>query len=90
MTIRRHTREHPHLAISEISLNADARSVRLKIEVPHEVGRYLARKGAVCVDGVSLTINEVSAQAFYSVFLALRRVGPDTRITARPRANNTE
>ena len=43
---------------------SDARSVSLKIEVPHEVGRYLAKKGAVCVDGVSLTINEVSEQAF--------------------------
>lgn len=43
---------------------SDARSLRLKIEVPNEVSRYLAKKGAVCVDGVSLTINEVSAQAF--------------------------
>ncbi len=43
---------------------SDARSVRLKIEVPKEYGRYLAKKGAVCVDGVSLTINEVSARAF--------------------------
>jgi riboflavin synthase len=42
----------------------DARSVRLKIEVPAEIGRYLAKKGSVCVDGVSLTINEVSASAF--------------------------
>ena len=47
-----------------VAREADARSVRLKIAVPNEVGRYLARKGAVCVDGVSLTINEVSAQAF--------------------------
>ena len=43
---------------------SDARSVSLKIEVPNEYRRYLAKKGAVCVDGVSLTINEVSAQAF--------------------------
>ena len=43
---------------------SDARSVRLKIEVPTEYGRYLAKKGAVCVDGVSLTINEVSPMAF--------------------------
>ncbi len=42
----------------------DGRSVRLTIEVPEEYGRYLARKGAVCVDGVSLTINTVSARAF--------------------------
>ncbi len=47
-----------------VAREGDARSVRLKIEVPTEVGRYLAKKGAVCVDGVSLTINEVSAQAF--------------------------
>jgi len=43
---------------------SDGRSVRLKIEVPEEYGRYLARKGAVCVDGVSLTINTVSAGTF--------------------------
>ena len=42
----------------------DARSVRLTVEVPEQYSRYLARKGAVCVDGVSLTINEVSAAAF--------------------------
>ena len=42
----------------------DARSVRLKIELPKEYGRYLAKKGAICVDGVSLTINEVSADTF--------------------------
>lgn len=42
----------------------DARSVRLRIELPEEYSRYLAKKGAVCVDGVSLTINEVSAGAF--------------------------
>lgn len=46
------------------SRDTDARSVRLKIDVPAEISRYLAKKGAVCVDGVSLTINEVSANAF--------------------------
>lgn len=43
---------------------ADARSVRLQIDVPDELRRYLARKGSVCVDGVSLTINSVSAASF--------------------------
>ncbi len=47
-----------------IARESDARSVRLTIEVPKEYGRYLAKKGSVCVDGVSLTINEVSAQTF--------------------------
>lgn len=38
----------------------DARSIRLGIEIPTPYLRYIAKKGAVCVDGVSLTINEVS------------------------------
>ena len=44
--------------------SADARSIRLVIEVPAEYTRYIAKKGSVCVDGVSLTINEVSDTNF--------------------------
>jgi riboflavin synthase len=36
---------------------ADARSVRLTIGVPPELERFLAPKGSIAVDGVSLTIN---------------------------------
>ena len=46
------------------SLRRDARSTRLDIELPQEFARYVARKGSVCVDGVSLTINEVSGRQF--------------------------
>jgi len=42
----------------------DARSLRLTVEVPAVLARYLARKGSVAVDGVSLTINEVSGASF--------------------------
>ena len=42
----------------------DARSVRLVVEIPAEYGRYIAKKGSVCVDGVSLTVNEVSENTF--------------------------
>lgn len=44
--------------------DSDARSVKLDIEVPPEYRRYIARKGSVCVDGVSLTVNSVSANIF--------------------------
>jgi riboflavin synthase len=40
------------------SRKADARSARLRFEVPRELARYIARKGSVCVDGVSLTVND--------------------------------
>ena len=46
------------------SSNADARSIRLVIEIPREYARYVAKKGSVCVDGVSLTVNEVSGNTF--------------------------
>ena len=47
-----------------VSLSEDARSWRLAIEIPGEFMRYIAKKGSVCVDGVSLTINEVSGNRF--------------------------
>ncbi len=47
-----------------VRIGVDARSTRLSIEIPAEYARYVARKGSVCVDGVSLTINEVSGNTF--------------------------
>jgi riboflavin synthase len=47
-----------------VSRKADARSIRLAIEIPKEYARYVAKKGSVCVDGVSLTVNEVSGGTF--------------------------
>ena len=48
------------------ALTSDSRSIRLHIDMPPEYARYVARKGSVCVDGVSLTINEVSGCSFES------------------------
>jgi riboflavin synthase len=45
-------------------VESDARSQRLTIAVPPELARYLARKGSVTVDGVSLTVNEVAGTSF--------------------------
>jgi riboflavin synthase len=44
-----------------IGIEPDARSTRLRLRVPAALSRYLARKGSLCVDGVSLTVNDVSA-----------------------------
>jgi len=38
----------------------DGRSERIDIAVPADLARYIAAKGSICVDGVSLTVNEVS------------------------------
>ena len=47
-----------------VSIAADARSQRWMIEVPATLARYIAAKGSVCIDGTSLTVNEVSASRF--------------------------
>ncbi|HIP52437.1 MAG TPA: riboflavin synthase [Chromatiales bacterium] len=42
----------------------DARSVRFRIEAPVELARYIAHKGSICVDGISLTVNAVHGREF--------------------------
>ena len=36
----------------------------LRVEVPRALSRYIARKGSVCVDGVSLTVNRAKGRTF--------------------------
>jgi len=40
----------------------DARSVRIEFELPPGLERYVARKGSICIDGVSLTVNEIGGR----------------------------
>jgi riboflavin synthase len=46
------------------SVAKDARSWRLHFELPEPLMRYVAPKGSICVDGVSLTVNEVGGRRF--------------------------
>jgi riboflavin synthase len=46
------------------AVSDDARSRRATIEVPAALARYLAPKGSVTVDGVSLTVNTVAGASF--------------------------
>jgi riboflavin synthase len=43
---------------------SDARSLRVEFEVPGPLARYVARKGSVCIDGVSLTVNDATQSRF--------------------------
>jgi len=42
----------------------EARSWRMQFEAPAELARYIARKGSICIDGISLTVNEVEGARF--------------------------
>jgi riboflavin synthase len=47
-----------------IAATPEARSCRLTIQAPAALARYIARKGSVALDGVSLTVNEVDETRF--------------------------
>jgi riboflavin synthase len=47
-----------------VARHDDARSVRMEFQVPAELARYVARKGSICIDGVSLTVNGASGDRF--------------------------
>jgi riboflavin synthase len=47
-----------------MSRRKDARAERFEFEVPADLARYVAKKGSICVDGVSLTVNEVNGARF--------------------------
>jgi len=47
-----------------VSRSADARSTRMVFEAPAALARFIARKGSVALNGVSLTVNEVEGMQF--------------------------
>ena len=46
------------------SKKQDARSVRFTVQAPNSLAKYLAEKGSICINGISLTINEVDGASF--------------------------
>ena len=47
-----------------IDITEDARSWRMTVRVPKNIRQYIAKKGSISVDGVSLTINSVEDSEF--------------------------
>jgi riboflavin synthase len=43
---------------------AVARSIQLHIQAPAHLAKYIAKKGSICVDGISLTVNEINGAVF--------------------------
>jgi riboflavin synthase len=65
------SRLNGHLVIGHVdgvgkvlSLTDEGRSICYDIQFPDELKKYIARKGSICVDGVSLTVNETSDTSF--------------------------
>ena len=47
-----------------IEKKPDARSVRFKFKAPDNLAKYIAEKGSICINGISLTVNEVQGATF--------------------------
>jgi riboflavin synthase len=47
-----------------LSIDSDARSLRWRFTLPSALARFVAAKGSIAVDGVSLTVNSVDAESF--------------------------
>jgi len=75
---------------------SDARSERFRLRAPAELAKYIAAKGSICVDGISLTVNRVEGAEFelnivphtlqettMGEFAAGRRVNLEVDIIAR-------
>ena len=46
------------------SIEKDGDSLRIKIEVQSDIIKYIAKKGSICINGVSLTVNSVENNFF--------------------------
>ena len=47
-----------------VERRADGRSVRFTVRAPERLARYIAEKGSICIDGISLTVNGVHGAQF--------------------------
>jgi riboflavin synthase len=47
-----------------LSVHQDARAQRWRFAAPAALSKYIAAKGSICVDGVSLTVNAVDREGF--------------------------
>ncbi len=47
-----------------LNISKSGRSTEYKIELPEGLAKYVASKGSVCIDGVSLTVNSINGCEF--------------------------
>ena len=49
-----------------VEKKSDGRSIRFKFQAPDHLAKYIAEKGSICINGISLTVNDVDGP-FFSV-----------------------
>ena len=64
-----------------LSVHGDARAQRWRFAAPAPLWKYIAKKGSICVDGVSLTVNAVDDTTFAVAIIP--HTGSATHLGAR-------
>lgn len=64
-----------------VSIAAEGDSTRLEIRAPAELAPYLAAKGSIAVDGISLTVNSVTDQPDGSTVFGLNIIPHTAAVT---------
>ena len=64
-----------------VSVSPVGTSLRLEISAPSELAPYIAAKGSITLDGVSLTVNEVVDQADGGCHFALNIIPHTAQVT---------
>lgn len=55
---------HVDVVAEVVDMTPEGDSMRFSFEAPADFAKYVAPKGSVCLDGVSLTVNEVDGNRF--------------------------
>lgn len=55
---------HVDGTVEAVSIVPEGESLRMTFKAPHDLALFIASKGSVALDGVSLTVNEVDGDAF--------------------------
>jgi riboflavin synthase len=64
-----------------VLLKKEARSLQMTIQVPEAFAHYIAKKGSICVDGVSLTVNEITKNERNVTYFVLNLVPHTFNVT---------
>ncbi len=65
-----------------IERNYAGRSIHFKIQAPDELAKYIAVKGSICINGISLTINKLNG-AVFELNIVPHTLDETTLLTAR-------
>jgi riboflavin synthase len=64
-----------------VSLTPAGDSTRFVIAAPADLAPYIAEKGSITVDGISLTVNDIADQADGSTYFALNIIPHTAKVT---------